>query len=86
MNIRSVPEQVLRFNHPTSILDSSSHTRSEIAHKVIAWKKNKGQMKFEYLKLKISWELLVALNKDIVAQGAFSPFPFSSFAFGMDCF
>ena len=46
MNIRSVPEQVLRFNHPTSILDSSSHTRSEIAHKVIAWKKNKGQMKF----------------------------------------
>ena len=46
MNIRSVPENVIRFNPPTS-MDSSSHTRSEIAHKVIAWKKKiKGQMKY----------------------------------------
>ena len=45
--ILSVPKQVIEFNRLkvlTNILDSTSQTRSEIAHMVTALKKIKGQI------------------------------------------
>ena len=47
MNIRSVPEQVLRFNHPTSILIGFKQPyQKRNSSQGNCVKKNKGQMKF----------------------------------------
>ena len=51
--ILSVPKQVIEFNRLkvlTNILDSTSQTRSEIAHMVTALKKIKGQIQWNMLK------------------------------------